>query len=125
MKKKHSIFKIGAILVAFATLIACGKEQDTIGKVNVRDGNNAIVSGASVILKANSTSGNNNNEIVAGDTALSNAAGEAIFNMNKYYKAGQAGVVVFDVIATKGNLSGESVIKIEEEETTEATVVIQ
>ena len=50
--------------------------------------------------------------------------GFATFNFSEYYVAGQAGLVVLDVIACRGNLYGEGLIKVNEMQTNETTVVV-
>ncbi|MBQ81005.1 MAG: hypothetical protein CL825_00320 [Crocinitomicaceae bacterium] len=51
--------------------------------------------------------------------------GFATFNFSEYYVAGQAGLVVLDVIACRGNLYGEGLIKVNEMQTNETTVVVE
>ena len=53
------------------------------------------------------------------------AAGMVTFNFSEFYVAGQAGFAVLDIDATKGNLSGTGLIKIEEMQTNEATVYLE
>lgn len=53
------------------------------------------------------------------DTAISNSAGEAIFNLNYMHKAGQAGVAVLNISANKNipggsPLEGSGIIKMVE-----------
>jgi hypothetical protein len=47
------------------------------------------------------------------------------FNFSEFYVAGQAGFAVLDIDATKGNLNGTGLIKIEEMQTNEATVYLE
>ncbi|MFT7343921.1 MAG: hypothetical protein ACI9XP_000498 [Lentimonas sp.] len=126
MKKSTiSLFFGLACLVAGLAVTGCKKPEDTIAKINVRNATNGIVSGAQVILEATATDPSQQGNVAVGDTTTSNAAGEAIFNLNKYYDQGQAGVIVFDVKCMKGSLSGDGIIKIEEEQTTTQTVIIE
>lgn len=100
----------------------CNKQKDTVAKIYVIDKNtNTPVQGCSVTLKGVSTGGGNSNALY---NTLSNASGEAIFNLNDRYKRGQAGVAILNIEAKKNGLSGEGIIKIEEEKTNEATVFI-
>ena len=126
MKKSTiSLFLGLAVIIAGLSVTSCKKPEDTIAKINVRNADNGVVSGAQVILEANATDPSQQGNVAVGDTTTANAAGEAIFNLNKYYDQGQAGVIVFDVKCTKGQLSGEGVIKIEEEMTTTQTVIVE
>jgi hypothetical protein len=52
-------------------------------------------------------------------------AGEAIFNFNEVYQLGQAGVAVLDIEVEKGLLTGQGIIKIEAETTSEQIIFIQ
>ncbi|MEN9978118.1 MAG: hypothetical protein RLZZ569_743, partial [Bacteroidota bacterium] len=54
-----------------------------------------------------------------------NMAGEAIFNFNDVYQLGQAGVAVLDIEVEKGLLTGQGIIKIEAETTSEQIIFIQ
>jgi len=120
----NSILTLGTLCVVALAFSACKKPQDTIAKVYVLDAENVPVSGAQVALYGESSEGKQGNVNVA-DTATSNAAGEAIFNLNDLFKSGQAGVAVLNISASKGALTGEGIIKIEEETTSEETVFIQ
>jgi hypothetical protein len=125
---KKSIFQISIVaalfLGLFMTVTGCKKPQDTIAKIIVLDADNKTVSGAQVAIFGESTTGNQS-KVNVGDTTTSNAAGEAIFNLNNLWKRGQAGVAVLNIEASKGSLTGSGVIKVEEETTSTETVFIQ
>ena len=106
------------------SLTGCRKKKDTIAIVYVRDAANDLVPGAQVVLYGQSTI-NQPANVVLYDTSYTNAAGEARFNFNDVYQLGQAGVAVLNIEATKDLLEGQSIIKIEEETTSEKTVFIQ
>ncbi len=127
MKFSAKSFFLGfaVILAASLAFSACRKKKDTIAKIHVRDANNALVAGAKVVLKGESTCDNCNGTVVLYDTTLTNSSGEAIFNFNDTYQLGQAGVAVLNIEASKGGSTGEGIIKIEEETTSEETVFIQ
>ena len=55
---------------------------------------------------------------------LTNTAGRAEFDYSEFYKQGQAGFAVLDILAIKDSLAGEGIIKILEEETNEETVIL-
>ena len=102
----------------------CRKKKDTIAKIYVRDTMNAPVIGARVVLKGESTV-TPSPPVVLFDTTTTNGSGEAIFNFNDVYQLGQAGVAVLNIEAEKDALSGQGIIKVEQETTSEETVFIQ
>jgi hypothetical protein len=112
-----------AILVLSLNFQACKKPGDTIGIVTVTDGNGNLVSGANVKLLGVDTQGNPGGRIDVNETTGSD--GKATFNFNEYYKRGEAGFTVLDVIATKDTLAGKTIIKIEEEKTSDCIVKIE
>ncbi len=64
------------------------------------------------------------------DTAVSNSAGEAMFNLNYMHKASQAGVAVLNISANKNipgssPLAGSDIIKVVEQTTNSETVFVQ
>ncbi|PKR81999.1 hypothetical protein CW751_01285 [Brumimicrobium salinarum] len=124
---KKYIYISGFMLIAFALSFSfgsCRKKGDTIAKVTVRDTANVIVPNARVILYGTSTLPQPK-PVERRDTTTTNSSGVAIFNYNEVYQLGQAGVAVLDIIAEKGDMYGEGIIKIEEESENEATVFIQ
>ena len=56
---------------------------------------------------------------------MTDASGKATFNFNDVYQLGQAGVAVLNIDATKDGKTGQGIIKVEQEETSEETVFIQ
>jgi hypothetical protein len=102
----------------------CRKKEDTIAKIYVRDDTGSAVSGAHVRLKGEGTDPNNSSASILDKTATTNGSGEAIFDFNDVYQLGQAGVAVVNIYATKDDLQGEGIIKIEQETTSEETVFI-
>ena len=111
------------LLMALMVVTACKKPQDTTAKIYVRDADSNIVSGATVALYGEPSEPGQTSDV--GDTTETNAAGEAIFNLNELYKRGQAGVAVLNISASKGTKTGSGIIKIEEEKLNEETVFIQ
>jgi hypothetical protein len=121
--KKTFLFSFVAILgIGFSS--GCRKKEDTTAIIYVRDINNNFVQGAQVVLFGQSTTGLPGN-VVLYDTAVSNAAGEALFNFNDVYQLGQAGVAVLNIEASKNGASGQGIIKIEQETVSKETVFIQ
>ena len=124
-----SIFSSAVLIVSIAVsgifvTTGCRKKKDTIAKIYVRDASNNPVAACQVVLKGVSTT-NNAANVTLYDTTETNASGEAIFNFNDEYKLGQAGVAVLNIEAKKNGLTGQGIIKIEEEVTNEETVFIQ
>jgi len=113
----------GVLVAGMLLSTGCRKKKDTIAKIYVRDAANELVSGATVILKGVSTT-NNAANVNLYDTTETNSSGEAIFNFNDVYQLGQAGVAVLNIEAKKNGLTGQGIIKIEEEVTSEETVFI-
>ena len=109
-------------LVAVTFFSSCHKTKDTTVKVTVHDASHKIVAGAWVRLFGNSTTTSTS---VINDSLLTNDGGQAVFNYNKIYKSGQAGVAVLVIVARKSALYGKNVVKIEAEEQTDVTVFIQ
>ena len=84
---------LAALTITVGLFSGCSKPEDTIAKVYVFDEDNNPVSGAKVALNGNPSDEQQGlgKELVVADTSTSNAAGEAIFNLNDLYKSGQAG----------------------------------
>jgi hypothetical protein len=123
MKKSTLLFLILTLTFVFGTNLSCKKKKkDTIGKVYVKDETGNTVNYCQVILKGVSTTGKSSN---IADTAFTNSNGEAIFNLNDMYQLGQAGVAVLDIFASKDGMTGTGIIQINQETSSEATVVIQ
>jgi len=116
---------IPVVLISFM-MTSCDKEEDTIASVTVTDSEGAVVAGATVRLYAEG-SGEEPviNPLRFDTTGTTNGAGKVTFNFSEFYKQGQAGFAVLDIEAYKGELEGSSLIKVEEEETSEETVVIE
>ena len=103
----------------------CHKKKDTIAKIYVRDSSNLPVVAAQVVLKGENTNPpgqGSQNPVALMDTSTTNGSGEAIFNFNKVYQLGQAGVAVLDIEASKNGQVGTGIIKVEQETTSEETV---
>ncbi len=109
-------------LVAVSFFSSCNKTKDTTVKVTVQDASHKVVAGAWVRVFGNSTTTSTS---VINDSLLTDGAGQAVFNYNKIYKAGQAGVAVLDVVGRKSALYGKNVVKVEAENENDVTVYIQ
>lgn len=113
-----------AIIATTIVLGSCRKKADTIARITVRDTANMVVAGAEVILLGKSTT-DPIQPVIRRDTALTNSSGVATIMYNDVYQLGQAGVAVLDIRASKDDLFGEGIIKIEEEVENTATVFVQ
>jgi hypothetical protein len=122
--KRTIVFAVLAILGVGFSSTGCRKKKDTIAIIYVRDAANQLVSGAEVVLYGQSTTTQPSN-VVLYDTTTTNTSGEARFNFNDVYQLGQAGVAVLNIEASASGLSGEGIIKIEQETTSEETVFVQ
>jgi hypothetical protein len=125
MKRFSVPFLLACFVVATAALSGCNKKEDTFAKIYIRNSGNALVSGVKVILYGEASEPGKQGKVNISDTVTTNSAGEAIFNLNYMYQAGQAGVAVLNITAKKNLESGSGIIKIVEEETNEETVFIQ
>lgn len=118
---------LGTLVIAMGVVFSstgCRKKKDTRAIIYVLDANNERVAGAEVVLKGESTV-QNSPPVVLFDTTTSDGSGVAYFDFNDVYQLGQAGVAVLNIEARKDALSGEAIIKIEEEKDNEETVFIQ
>ncbi|MBL8001934.1 MAG: hypothetical protein JNL05_08230 [Flavobacteriales bacterium] len=111
-------------LVATAALFAaCNKEKPTTAIITIQDEDGFIVPNAYVKLYANPT-------YPLGDPTrltqekMTDAQGRASFDYTDFYKQGQAGFAVLDIVSFKDSAVGQGIIKILEEETNEETVVL-
>ena len=113
----RNTFLFTALIVLVFSFTSCYKKKDTIANVTVMNANNDPVVGAEVRLFYG----------VSADSArideLGTTGGDGIatFNFNELYKSGQAGFAVLDIYV-QGVLVG--IIKIEEEKTSDETVII-
>ncbi|MNV47417.1 hypothetical protein D3C71_1392860 [compost metagenome] len=117
----------GALVIGMGVVFSssgCRKKKDTTAIIYVLDAQNERVAGAQVVLKGESTI-TPSPPVILFDTTLSDGSGVAIFNFNDVYQLGQAGVAVLNIEARKNTLSGQAIIKIEQEKDNEETVFIQ
>lgn len=111
-------------LLAMALFVGCRKKEDTIAEIKVLDASNQAVAGARVVIYGQSTT-NQPANVVLYDTTQTNSAGVAIFNFNDVYQLGQAGVAVLNIDVQKDQLTGQGIIKVEQEVTSKETVYVQ
>lgn len=121
----NKIIILGSLaLTSVIAFEGCRKKEDTIAKIYVRDADMLAVADARVILYGQSTT-NQPSSVTLFDTTTTNSAGEAIFDLNDVYQLGQAGVAVLNIDVEKGTKTGQGIIKVEQETTSEETVYIQ
>ncbi len=117
------VSKTMVLALCAVVLSACNKEKPTKAVIVVKNQAGAVVSGVTVKLFANPS-------FPLGDPtrlnkeAVTTSAGRAEFDYSDFYKQGQAGFAVLDILALKDSLVGEGIIKILEEETNEETVIL-
>ncbi|MEX1133077.1 MAG: hypothetical protein WEC15_07640 [Flavobacteriales bacterium] len=114
-----------ALVVALCAVVvsACNKEKPTKAIIVVKNEAGAVVPGVEVRLFANPS-------FPLGDPTrlnqegVTSASGRVEFDYTDFYKQGQAGFAVLDILAVTEDFSGAGIIKILEEETNEETVVL-
>lgn len=100
---------------------SCFKVEETIASVRVFNEAGTPIPGASVRLYKIGNDGPTRFDTIQ----FTNGSGIASFNFSEDYEAGQSGFAVLDIEVFKGSLAGSGIIKIEEQETTEETVIIE
>ena len=113
----RNTFLFTALIVLVFSFTSCYKKKDTIANITVIHANGMVPwAGAEVRLFY----GVSADSARIDKTATTGGGGTATFNFNELYKSGQAGFAVLDIYV-QGALVG--IIKIEEEKTSEETVV--
>lgn len=123
------ISKIGLVVLATAFISlglgSCKKKQPTIAKITIVDTAGLEFPDAMVRLWPDPTI-DIHGAVVIDDTAFSNVDGVATFDYTDDFNLGQAGFAVLNIEVRSGDtLYGEGIIKIEPEETTQETVILQ
>lgn len=123
------ITKAALLVMAFGFIslatFSCRKEGDTVARILVIDTSGAPVTGAMVRLYPEPTI-DVHGAIIIDDTMYTDGLGYATFNYSENYNLGQAGVFVLNIEAISGDtIFGEGIIKVEQEETSEETVILQ
>jgi len=123
MKRLFSILFAGVVLFAVSS---CNKQQDTIAVIRVvelSDGTTPVV-GATVRLVTDYTGTEFEREGIEQE-GTTNSIGEVFFNYNDLFKSGQAGLFVLDVEVEKDLYTASGIIKVVEEETSEAVIELE
>lgn len=118
-----SFLKFSLVMMLFVglttTLTSCYKKKDTVANLTIVDTNNDPINGAEVTL--NYVDGDGEPREGLEQTGTTDGSGKVSFNFNELYKSGQAGVFVLDVYVN-GVVVG--IIRVEQEETVEETIVV-
>ena len=101
-------------------LQSCFKIEETIASVTVLNSAGTPVPGAEVRLFKFGTG-----ETRFDPIQFTNGSGIASFNFSYSYESGQSGFAVLEIEVMKGSLLGSGIIKIEEQETSEESVLIE
>lgn len=121
---KTGIFILLAGLLSTG-MFSCRKEAPTIAKIKVIDTSGAPFIGCMVRLYPTPTL-TQHGAIIIDDTLYTDLDGMVTFDYSDMYNLGQAGFAVLDIEVRSGDsLYGEGIIKIEDEATSEETVIIQ
>lgn len=112
--------KLLMALIVLIVFTGCYKQKDTVAIIIVKDQNGNVVSNATVQMYGSGTLG----DVETSYEGITNASGEAHFNLNERYQPGQAGVTVLDIYVEKNSKEAIGIIKIEQEETTKKLVYI-
>ncbi|MEB2340972.1 MAG: hypothetical protein OZ932_03065 [Flavobacteriia bacterium] len=113
------------LLILGSGLSSCKKEKDTKAVITVLDTAGAVVSGAYVKLYANPVQPLQADFSRLTKEGTTGSNGRVEFDYSEFYKRGQAGFAVLDILAKKDSLVGEGIIRIEEEQTNEETVKLK
>lgn len=126
MNSTNKLFIFALVGLLTVVISGCKKDKKTIATVTVLSNTGAVVPGAYVRLYSSCSECPPPAGGYRFDTTLvSNGVGKVSFDFTDFYKKGQAGFAVLDIEAKKGMLKGDGIIKIEEETTTEESVVIE
>ncbi len=124
MSIKRSYFFIFALILTIFT--SCRKEIDTVAVVNVVDINTLVQPGLTVRMFGEASTDNQGEvqEIAIDRVQTTDSNGKAEFNFTEDFELGQAGFAVLNVEVTVGDSIYETIMKVEAEETTEETIIV-
>lgn len=105
-------------------LSACKKEKDTKATIQVLKENGAPVAGAYVKIYADPEIPEASDYSRLNKEGITDGGGRITFDYSDFYKQGQAGFAVLDLLATYDTLAGEGIIRIEEEQMNEETITV-
>jgi hypothetical protein len=105
-------------------VVSCKESSPTTLEVTVIDANGTIISEAKVWLEAEPTD-TTHNAIAVEDSTVSNNVGKAYFDLTKFYKPGQIGVMQIKVKGFYFGLTGEALAEITELERNQVLLQLQ
>ena len=124
MSIQRSYFFIFTIMLVFFT--SCRKEIDTVAIINVVDIDSVVQPGINVRMFGEPSTDNQGEvqEIAIDREQTTDSNGKAEFNFTDDFELGQSGFAVLNVEVTVGDSIYETILKVEAEETTEETIII-
>lgn len=129
MYKKIKLFhtRLYAIipsLILFFIVLGCKETPPTTLEVLVVNANGTVINEAKVWLVAEPTD-TLHNPIAVQDSIVSDASGKAYFDLTKFYKAGQIGVMQIKVKGFYFGLTGEALAEITEQQRNQVLLQVQ
>lgn len=129
MYKKKKLYRTAPfafLLLCVMALVfaACKETPPTTLEVTVVNANGTTLSDAKVWLVAEPTD-TAHNPVAVQDSTISDASGKAYFDLSKFYKPGQIGVMQIKVKGFYFGLSGEALAEITEQERNQVLLQIQ
>ena len=125
--KENRISIVLVVIIGIAlgiTTASCKKEKATVAQIKVVDTDGNAVENAMVRLFGDPTI-DTHGEMVINDTMYTDKEGSVIYNFTDRFNLGQSGFAVLNIETLSDPFVGEGIIKIEEEKTNEATVILQ
>ena len=114
---------LSMLTIVFLTA-SCKESSPTTLEVTVVDANGTVISEAKVWLEAEPTD-TTHNAIAVEDSTVSNNVGKAYFDLTKFYKPGQIGVMQIKVKGFYFGLTGEALAEITELERNQVLLQLQ
>jgi hypothetical protein len=113
-----------SMLTIVLLMASCKESSPTTLEVTVVDANGTVISEAKVWLEAEPTD-TTHNAIAVEDSTVSNNVGKAYFDLTKFYKPGQIGVMQIKVKGFYFGLTGEALAEITELERNQVLLQLQ
>jgi hypothetical protein len=113
-----------SMLTIVFLMASCKESSPTTLEVTVVDANGTVISEAKVWLEAEPTD-TTHNAIAVEDSTVSNNVGKAYFDLTKFYKPGQIGVMQIKVNGFYFGLTGEALAEITELERNQVLLQLQ
>jgi hypothetical protein len=113
-----------SMLTIVFLMASCKESSPTTLEVTVVDANGTVISEAKVWLEAEPTD-TTHNAIAVEDSTVSNNVGKAYFDLTKFYKPGQIGVMQIKVKGFYFGLTGEALAEITELERNQVLLQLQ